>query len=87
MYIIFDKNGNEQLRYYLEELPRELEDKKYVKIQQSDIPYKDGYSERATLVDDELVWEYEPIKELSKEDLQANINILSDALNEILEII
>lgn len=64
MYIIFDKKGNEVLRYFLDELPIDLKEQPHFKLDsEKDIPKKEGFKEKARLVNDELVWEYDKIEE------------------------
>lgn len=90
MYIIFDEKGNEQLRYFLDELPEDFKNDKYIKLDsEKDIPKKEGYRERAALVDDKIKWEYEKIEEpIDPEEkiieLEEHINILSDTLDFLL---
>lgn len=61
MYIIFNKEGEETLRYFLNDLPEELKKQDHVKIDEGDIPEKDGHVERAKLIDGKLEWEFKEI--------------------------
>ena len=70
MYIIFNEKGVGDVYYYAEPLPEEHEKKQYVKIDEKDIPEKEGYTAKAKLVDGELEWEFKKaVRPISAEDV------------------
>lgn len=69
MYIFFDNNGNETIRYYTKEIPESLKQDRYVEI--SNIPEKNGHMTRAKLINDEIEWFYEKEEKTLIEELQS----------------